>query len=253
LEKELNTGQKNILISDSGHAVIADFGISNLTTPVNFATTLVSSGSVPWMAPELLDAKEERQFDGKEECRPTQSSDMWSFGCVCYEVWFYVVKQTQLMIYQVFTGKTPFCDYTNDIQILAVLMRRARRPADASQLNNVNIQDRKLMDKCWRYEPDLRASCEEIYRLVVDRVGVCEQPEVQDVALWKAIRGSSGMAVNYVHAHRTLHGIGGSHTHKSPHGSTPIVESPPSSTSTATICNGSAGSLGLWVNFNIQI
>jgi serine/threonine protein kinase len=203
VEKELITEQKNILISDNDHALIADFGISYLTVSINSASTQVSNGSVRWMAPELVDID--------RDCRPTLQSDIWSLGCVCYEVRFYMVKQAQLMIYQVFTSNTPFCDYFNDRKVLSALMLRTRRPADTNLLDNVSIQERELMNKCWSYEPDSRASCEEIYKFVIDLAGERDSAKVQDVALWKAIRGRPGMAVNHVHAHRILLCIRGIH------------------------------------------
>lgn len=78
IKKELMTTgtQKNVLMSDNGHALIADFGISYLLISKNPASTRLSDGSTRWMAPELL-------IMG---CTPTLQSDVWSFGCVCYEV-----------------------------------------------------------------------------------------------------------------------------------------------------------------------
>lgn len=76
IAKELITAQKNVLMSDNGHALITDFGISHLVLSTNLSSTQFSNGSMRWMAPELLD----------KGCCPTPYSDMWSFGCVCYEV-----------------------------------------------------------------------------------------------------------------------------------------------------------------------
>ncbi|KXN83511.1 Mitogen-activated protein kinase kinase kinase 3 [Leucoagaricus sp. SymC.cos] len=68
---------KNVLVSESKRAVLADFGASRIsealpTTSVNGAT-----GTPYWMAPELLI---------EEGSSPSRESDVWSFGCLCYEV-----------------------------------------------------------------------------------------------------------------------------------------------------------------------
>ncbi|EKM78777.1 hypothetical protein AGABI1DRAFT_12585, partial [Agaricus bisporus var. burnettii JB137-S8] len=128
---------KNVLMSDNGHALIADFGISHLVLSTNLSSAQFSNGSTRWMAPELHTVGN----------RPTLYSDMWSFGCLCHEV---------------FTCKVPFCDLMNDYQIYSALMKGARRPGDVNQFDGVSITGREMMNKCWNYEPDARPSCEEI-------------------------------------------------------------------------------------------
>lgn len=119
------------------------------------------------------------------------------------------------MMYQVFTCKMPFDDYASDIQILCALVQGIRRPGDVNQFDGVSTQGRELMDKCWNYKPDSRPSCEEIYKFVVDQAGERIDLEVQDMALWKAVRGGSGMTVDHGNAHRVLRGI--RETHEHPH------------------------------------
>ena len=73
--------QVNILITDGGHACLADFGLSSTINnwTVAFTKTQVADstcvGTVPWMAPEL-------HRGGKV----TFESDIYAFACVCYEV-----------------------------------------------------------------------------------------------------------------------------------------------------------------------
>lgn len=80
IEPELNITQENILVSDEGRALIGDFGISHIAMTTN-PSSLLSSGTLRWAAPELLQA-----IDSVSNPRPTMQSDVWSFGCVCYEV-----------------------------------------------------------------------------------------------------------------------------------------------------------------------
>jgi serine/threonine protein kinase len=67
--------------------MIADFGISTIAaTSVGTTTAQDTGGSLNWMAPELVIA----DYDVP---RPTTKSDMWAFGCICYEVTcFYAVS-----------------------------------------------------------------------------------------------------------------------------------------------------------------
>lgn len=63
---------ENILISQSGHVKIIDFGLSNLFSPRDHLSTFC--GSLYFAAPELLNAK---AYTGPEV-------DVWSFGIVLY-------------------------------------------------------------------------------------------------------------------------------------------------------------------------
>jgi len=74
----------NILIDNSGRACVADFGLSRVLDSAMAVTNSLSGsvsfgGTVRWQAPEL--------FDPSVECPPaTMASDVYAFGCVCYEV-----------------------------------------------------------------------------------------------------------------------------------------------------------------------
>ncbi|KAG6330192.1 hypothetical protein ID866_8899, partial [Astraeus odoratus] len=60
----------NVLISDDGHALLMDFGVSYLVNSTfSLGVRPLSGGTLNWMAPEL-----------QSECSPTMSADVWSFG-----------------------------------------------------------------------------------------------------------------------------------------------------------------------------
>ena len=73
----------NILVTGSGKACLADFGLSNHVDAEMLTWTSESSantgGTVRWQAPELFDPE-------KENSKPTKETDVYAFSCVCYEV-----------------------------------------------------------------------------------------------------------------------------------------------------------------------
>ncbi|KAF8119599.1 kinase-like domain-containing protein [Boletus edulis] len=83
----------NILISDEGHALISDFGLSTVVEELSLTNatlraaqlgTSLLAESTRWMAPELIHSLIE-DIDGAP-CPVTRESDVFSFACVCLEV-----------------------------------------------------------------------------------------------------------------------------------------------------------------------
>ncbi|KAG5350239.1 hypothetical protein C0989_012012, partial [Termitomyces sp. Mn162] len=74
----------NILIDDAGRALLSDFGISSVSDSSIAAWSSQSTGaskggSTRWQAPELFDVEND------ESVKNTTASDVYAFGCVCYE------------------------------------------------------------------------------------------------------------------------------------------------------------------------
>ena len=73
----------NILVTESGKACLADFGLSNYVDAEMLMWTSESSantgGTVRWQAPELFNTE-------NENSKPTKETDVYAFSCVCYEV-----------------------------------------------------------------------------------------------------------------------------------------------------------------------
>ncbi|OII77527.1 protein kinase domain-containing protein [Cryptosporidium andersoni] len=65
----------NIFLTDKGNIVIGDFGISRIMLSVTIPYTLTSIGTPQYMSPEMCENKPY-----------TYKSDIWSFGCVMYEL-----------------------------------------------------------------------------------------------------------------------------------------------------------------------
>ncbi|THU85509.1 kinase-like protein [Dendrothele bispora CBS 962.96] len=125
----------NILITNFGRAAIADFGLARKVSEsdtlrlTSLSTSHHVKGSTRWLAPECL----------LENGVHTYHSDIYAFGCVCYEV---------------FTGLIPFYEFPREISVVIHLNegRRPSRPAN-SRLND-NMWG--IMQECWRQEPDSR-------------------------------------------------------------------------------------------------
>ena len=61
-----------MLLSENGRALLTGFGLSFLTnSPFGLSTVKQSSGSLPWMAPEMLD---------DDSAKPSAAGDVWSFA-----------------------------------------------------------------------------------------------------------------------------------------------------------------------------
>ena len=74
----------NILITKSGHACLADFGLasisdSDLVSWTSMRSSTTHGGTVRWQAPEFFNPED-------EACAVTSQTDIYSYAGVCYEV-----------------------------------------------------------------------------------------------------------------------------------------------------------------------
>lgn len=76
----------NILITPDLRACLADFGLCTVLQEAECTPTESSArfGALRWQAPEVLRYEDSMQLSGIKRL----SSDIYSFGCVCYEVPF---------------------------------------------------------------------------------------------------------------------------------------------------------------------
>ncbi|XP_006464133.1 hypothetical protein AGABI2DRAFT_52342, partial [Agaricus bisporus var. bisporus H97] len=134
----------NVLVDQFSNARLTDFGLSKITTDgtLGFTNTtkLASGRTAGWASPELLE----------DDARPTRESDIWAFGCVCYEV---------------LTGLSPF-QGCSDFQIVAKLMK-GYLPAQSADTrldsdDAINQKIWHLVEQCWSSEPKQRPKCSEI-------------------------------------------------------------------------------------------
>ncbi|KAG1870954.1 kinase-like domain-containing protein, partial [Suillus tomentosus] len=133
----------NVLIHGDGTACIADFGLSLMYSEVISASqaswTSTVKGNVRWMAPELIVEQE----DGSQ-VRPTEQSDMYSFGGI---------------MLQVLTNKVPYYHLTNDARIIFCIAK-SETPS-RSRYPELPEQYWQFIEQCWSLDPRDRPLTEE--------------------------------------------------------------------------------------------
>jgi serine/threonine protein kinase len=80
--------QNNILVNESGHPVLTDFGRAKMIGDVFYSTPLMA-GTAKYMAPELLPPTDEVDIDELF----SKKSDVYAFGILCFEVSHIVTRK----------------------------------------------------------------------------------------------------------------------------------------------------------------
>ena len=161
----------NILVDQTGHARLADFGF--LTFISDVATHLPSSsnsigGTLRWMSPELIAPG---KF-GLEKSRPTKPSDCYSLGMVVYET---------------ISGKKPYHE-TPDAAVFLKVVEGERPHRCDGFLDGLW----RIVEQCWTPQPNGRPSAED----VLQYLEVWSNPSIAsprlDGGMWQNI-GFSGL------------------------------------------------------------
>jgi len=151
----------NVLVSATGEALLADFGLSRIVAeeegPVVASTSLTNAGSFRWMAPELFES------DANSSSPVSTASDVWSFGMLCLEV---------------LTGLPPYQYCYNDGQVIAKLIHRIlpERPTPIDDMYELGLSDKMwvLMQRCWNWSaaarPEMRMLASEVRGLHLEHM-----------------------------------------------------------------------------------
>ncbi|KDQ18697.1 hypothetical protein BOTBODRAFT_103893 [Botryobasidium botryosum FD-172 SS1] len=127
----------NVLISESGDACIADFGLSMLEEQTqheySYSSSFHRQGNHRWMAPELL--MDENSFR-------TASTDVFSFG---------------RLILEVLTGEHPFPDVNKHrVMYVVITGQFPKRPGGEAIARGLDDNVWALIQDCCHPVPDLR-------------------------------------------------------------------------------------------------
>ncbi|KAG6901143.1 hypothetical protein C0995_016509 [Termitomyces sp. Mi166 len=138
----------NILISDTGEALIADFGLSQIQDQVSSSMHITRTstdrvgGTVRWMAPERL--------MGKTINKP---ADIYSFALLAWE--FYT------------NGAVPFKNIV-DMEQFRNVVTRGERPKRPYQMDD---KIWALVERCWTADPSERPDFVDVKRVLAKLMG----------------------------------------------------------------------------------
>ena len=168
--------QANILIDKTRHARLADFGLLTIvrSDPANClsSTSHTHGGTARWISPELIDT---HQSGFKNGC-PTKSSNCYALGMVIYET---------------ISGRLPFHEDA-DLTVLVKVLNGRRPPQDACFTGSLW----KMLERCWKSQPDARPSIEDVLRCLEMEVEISprelDAKPNDDDDNWSPVSDSSG-------------------------------------------------------------
>ncbi|KDN33250.1 hypothetical protein RSAG8_13659, partial [Rhizoctonia solani AG-8 WAC10335] len=140
----------NVLVSAEGVARISDFDFSVMSSASGLMFTATSNsrtGSIRWVAPEML-------RDDEEAPQRTKQADVYALGMTMLEI---------------FTGKVPYPQFQNDFSIIMAVKRGTLPARPIEQLKN-DAQGNfvwELLLRCWSRSLEERPSTEEVVRALV--------------------------------------------------------------------------------------
>ncbi|KZO99033.1 kinase-like protein, partial [Calocera viscosa TUFC12733] len=148
---------KNILVRLSGHACLADFGLSRALIVAQTNESSESSGSsstrgnVRWMSPERLLLE---NYGMTAVTSFTPAADVYSFGMVLYEV---------------FAGREPFYETGNHLLVFQAVERgdRPAHPGDNAARLGLGEELWTIAQDCWRESRLERPVTGELLRRIV--------------------------------------------------------------------------------------
>lgn len=138
----------NILVTSSGRACLADFGLAfTQDSQAQRQTTTISvAGTSSFMAPELLEARANSRLLSTLDRRPC---DIFAFGCICYEM---------------YNGTPPFWDLTS--QAADAKFVRGSRPSrptnDVCLRRGLDDDMWDFIQNLWHQDPKIRATASQV-------------------------------------------------------------------------------------------
>ncbi|KAJ8077351.1 Rho guanine nucleotide exchange factor [Marasmius tenuissimus] len=138
----------NVLLTPDLRACISDFGLSIVAdSSLRFSSTSSTfpGGTTRYQAPEVVLCI----IPG-----PTRESDIYSYGCVAYEI---------------FSGRLPFHQVKQDVAVVTCVMR-GERPTRPVDIPGFQSSDKlwTVIEQCWKAEPSERPSAVAIHGRLVE-------------------------------------------------------------------------------------
>uniref|UniRef100_A0A8B9XY22 Serine/threonine-protein kinase TAO3 n=1 Tax=Bos mutus grunniens TaxID=30521 RepID=A0A8B9XY22_BOSMU len=130
IHRDIKAG--NILLTEPGQVKLADFGSASMASPANSFV-----GTPYWMAPEVILAMDEGQYDGKV--------DIWSLGITCIEM---------------AERKPPLFN----MNAMSALYHIAQNDSPTLQSNEWTDSFRRFVDYCLQKMPQERPTSAELLR-----------------------------------------------------------------------------------------
>ncbi|KAJ7936978.1 kinase-like domain-containing protein [Mycena leptocephala] len=137
----------NVLIDNREHAQLADFGLAIVTDATRGTTSTKQSGSLRWMAPELLDYQ--------LEFKRTKASDVYAFACLCIEI---------------YTGEQPLQSIHQDITVVREILKQMRPLRPSGPPDGTRAMSDRLwatVEACWAHKPSDRPDMDKVLELIM--------------------------------------------------------------------------------------
>lgn len=121
----------NLLLDLDGVCKISDFGISKKSTDIYSNSEMTMTGTIFWMAPEMVDTKQ--GYSAKV--------DVWSLGCIVLEM---------------FAGKRPW----SNLEVVAAMFKigkyKSAPPIPKDTLPLISSEGIEFLNLCFRVDPEKR-------------------------------------------------------------------------------------------------
>jgi len=140
---------QNILISDLGQPLIADFGVSHImaaSMTMMCGTSAIShKGTTRWTAVELFAFTDELTI-------PTKKTDVWAFGMVLYEL---------------LARKLPYDHLKYDHHVINAITKGMLPKCPPLEMTTMGVEKLwSLCEECWKREPQARPTSDMLHRYI---------------------------------------------------------------------------------------
>ena len=153
---------------------MADFGLSRTLQATGFTTFGLETGTLRYMAPELLACADE---EDETNPRATKETDVWAFSMTVLEVRLpccSALSSLTINYWQIYTESKPFSNIENIIRV-ALFVVNGGRP-DRYRCVQINDELWNMLQKCWNMNPSQRPSMASLARFFAEQVTPMDTP-----------------------------------------------------------------------------